>query len=144
MLSLKKVRVKDRTILSIIYICWGKSIFCMKNIWLAWVCAVLVLSIYIWHIPDRSLCTITIASSSSKTTPDNQNSVVSVSASVTVQVGNQTLKAKDGMLRSSIINFLSSGPNVLKTPETDQPDVKSKIVNQINNVTQNVQGSRGN
>lgn len=77
---------------------------------------------------------------SSKTTTDNGNSVVSVSASVTVQVANQSLKTKDGMLRSSVISFLNSGPNVLKTPETDPPDVKTKIINQINNDTQSVQG----
>ncbi len=58
-----------------------------------------------------------------------------------MQVSNQSLKTKDGMLRSSVINFLNSGPNVLKTPETAQPDVKSKIVNQINNDTQSVEGS---
>ncbi len=109
----------------------------MKNIWFAWVFTLLVLSIYVWQFPVGVYAQ---TQSSSKTISDNVNSAVSVSASVTVQVGNQTLKAKDGMLRSSIINFLSSGPNVLKTPETDQPNVKSKIVNQINNVTQNVQG----
>lgn len=78
--------------------------------------------------------------SSSKTTTDNGNSVVSVSASVTVQVGNESLKTKDGMLRSSVISFLNSGPNVLKTPQTNPPDIKTKIVNQINNDTQSVQG----
>lgn len=68
------------------------------------------------------------------------SSVVSVSSSVTVQVSNETLKIKDGMLRSAVGNFLNSGPNVLKTTETDQPQVKSKISNEINNDTQNVQG----
>lgn len=78
-------------------------------------------------------------------TPPNQvmsntNSVVSVSSSVTVQVSNDSLKAKDGMLRSAVSSFLNSGPNVLKTSPSDQPVVKSKISNLISNDTQSVEG----
>ncbi len=79
-------------------------------------------------------------SQSSTTSATKAGDSVSVSASVTVQVTNESLKTKDGMLRSSVISFLNSGPNVLKTLATDQPIVKTKIVNQINNVTQSVQG----
>ena len=79
-------------------------------------------------------------SQSATTSATKAGDSVSVSASVTVQVTNESLKTKDGMLRSSVISFLNSGPNVLKTVATDQPIVKTKIVNQINNVTQSVQG----
>lgn len=67
-------------------------------------------------------------------------SIVSVSASLTVQVSNETVKAKEGMLRSSVISFLNSGPNALKTSPNDQTLVNSKIANLVNNDTQNVQG----
>lgn len=70
----------------------------------------------------------------------NANSVVSVSSSVSVPVSNDTLKAKDGMLRTAVNSFLNSGPNVLKASPNDQPSVKTKIVNEINNATQNVEG----
>ncbi len=79
-------------------------------------------------------------SQSATTSATKAGDSVSVSASVTVQVTNESLKTKDGMLRISVISFLNSGPNVLKTVATDQPIVKTKIVNQINNVTQSVQG----
>ena len=69
------------------------------------------------------------------------NNVVSVSASVSVQVSNETIKAKESMLRSAVVNFLTSGPNVLKTSESDLPNIKTKVVNQINNATQSIEGS---
>lgn len=72
--------------------------------------------------------------------PSSSANVVSVSASVGVQVSNATMKAKETMLRSSVISFLNSGPNVLKTSANDQADVKSVIQNKVNNDTQNVQG----
>ena len=106
----------------------------MKNSWFALVCT-LVLSISIWHFPAGIY-----AQSQSLNSSDNGKSIVSVSASVTVQVSNESLKAKDSMLKSSIIGFLNSGPNVLKTAQTDQPNVKSKISNAINNATQDIQG----
>lgn len=70
----------------------------------------------------------------------SSSSVVSVSATVGVQVSNATMKTKESMLRSSVISFLNSGPNVLKLPGNDQVDVKSMIQNKLNNDTQNVQG----
>lgn len=75
-----------------------------------------------------------------KTTTKETASIVTVSAIVTVPVSNDTIKTKDGMLRTSVIGFLNSGPNALKTSANDQPVVKSKIVNLVNNDTQNVEG----
>lgn len=69
------------------------------------------------------------------------NNIVSVSASVSVQVSNETIKTKESMLRSAVVNFLTSGPNVLKTSETDLPNIKTKVVNQVNNDTQSIEGS---
>lgn len=71
----------------------------------------------------------------------SENSIVSVSASVTVQVTNESLKAKDGMLRSSVFGFLNSGAGILKTSVSDQPTIKTKISNQVNNATQSVEGA---
>lgn len=81
-----------------------------------------------------------IQDSSTKTTSSNQNNLVKVSSSFAVEVTNQTLKTKEGMLRNAVIGFLTSGPNVLKLSPTDQTVVKTKIVNQIANATQNVEG----
>lgn len=75
----------------------------------------------------------------SKIKSGNATSVL-VSSSVSVPVSNETLKSKEGLLRSAVINFLNSGPNVLKSSPTDQPAVKSKIANQISKDTQNVEG----
>ena len=112
----------------------------MKNLCCALICTALVLSISISQFPIEIYAQSQSFNSASKTTSGDGKSVVSVSASITVQVSNESLKAKEGMLRSSVIGFLNSGPNVLKTPESDQANIKSKIVNQINNATQNVQG----
>ena len=71
---------------------------------------------------------------------EDKSSVVSVNSSVTVQVTNQTLKDKDAMLRSAVSSFLNSGPNILKSRDGGQ-DVMTKIVNNVNNATQSLQGT---
>lgn len=79
------------------------------------------------------------ADMSTRTTSGNGTSI-SVSATVAIQISNETLQAKEGLLRSAIITFLNSGPNLLKATPTDTPAMNSKISNQINNVTQIVEG----
>lgn len=74
-----------------------------------------------------------------KGTTGNATSV-SVSSSINLQVSNETVKSKEVLLRGSIVNFLNSGPNVLKTSNDGQTVVKSKIENKINSDTQNVEG----
>lgn len=81
------------------------------------------------------------STSSFKTKSETGNSVVSLSSSISVPISNETLKIKNGMLVSSVISFLNSGPNVLKTQNNDQTNVKTKISNKINNDTQNVEGA---
>ena len=68
------------------------------------------------------------------------SSVVTVSLSVTVPVSNQTIKTNEGTLKSAIIGLLNSGPNIFKTSDNFQVSTKTKIANQINNATQNVEG----
>jgi hypothetical protein len=70
----------------------------------------------------------------------NVTDSVLVEASAVIEVNNSTLQAKEKMLRTAIVNFLTSGPNALKAMPEDQPIVKTKIVNQINNATQSVEG----
>ena len=89
---------------------------------------------------DGNTCTVAINYKYSENIGYGKN-VVKVSSSVAVDVSNSTLKIKDGMLRSAVSSFLNSGPNVLKTSVTNQPLVKTKIDNKINNVTQSVQGA---
>lgn len=101
----------------------------------------LIFSITICHIPGVIFAqTLPAVDNSSKMTSDIGKSVVSVNASVTVQVSNQTLKIREGMLRSSVVSLINSGSNVFKTSDSDQSIIKSKIVNEINNATQSVQG----
>jgi hypothetical protein len=66
---------------------------------------------------------------------------VSVSSSLSVPVDNQTIKANEGTLRSGILGFLNSAPNILKTSSSFQPLTKTKITNEINNTTQIVEGA---
>ncbi len=77
----------------------------------------------------------------SNNTSSNGTGVVSVSASVVIQVSNETLDTKEKMLRTAVSSFLNSGQNVLKTSDSDLPIVKTKIANQINNAIQNVEGT---
>ena len=77
----------------------------------------------------------------SNKTSSNGTGVVSVSASVVMQVSNQTLDIKEKMLRAAVSSFLKSGQDVLKTSDSDLPIVKTKIANQINNAIQNVEGA---
>ena len=77
----------------------------------------------------------------SNTTSASGNSLVSISASVSVPVTNESLRNKDTMLRSAVIGFLNSGANVLKIPDEVMANVKTKIANQVSNMTQNVEGS---
>lgn len=69
----------------------------------------------------------------------NTNNLVSVSSSVTLHVSNQTFKANQGILRTAIIDFLNSGPNIFKAADSNQL-IKTKLSNQVNNVTQIVEG----
>lgn len=70
----------------------------------------------------------------------NTSSVVTVSSSVTIPVSNQSIKSNEVTLKSAVIGFLNSGPNVLKTSDITQTNAKTKIDNQINNATQIVEG----
>jgi hypothetical protein len=104
------------------------------------VCIVLVLSIYIFEFSKTIYGqSQNLTTSSFKTTSDNVNEIVSFSASITLQVSNETLKPREGVLKSAVVTFLNSGPNVFKA--NDQAIVKTEIVNQINNATQSVQGT---
>jgi len=67
-------------------------------------------------------------------------SSISVSASVTIPVANQTMKSNEATLRSALTGFLNSGQNVLKTSDALQVNTKTKITNQLNNATQSVEG----
>jgi hypothetical protein len=76
---------------------------------------------------------------SGNTNSTSGNSVVSVSSSIAIPVSNQTSKMSETTLKSSVTSFLNSGPNVLKTSDA-RISSNTKIINKINNDTQNVQG----
>lgn len=65
---------------------------------------------------------------------------ITVTAKIALQISNQTLKTKTDQLRGVIVNFLASAPNILKSQPSEQPIVKTKIVNLINGDTQNLEG----
>jgi hypothetical protein len=73
-------------------------------------------------------------------TSQKVNTVVSVNSSLTIPVTSDTLKEKGDLLRLAVSSFFNSGPNVLKTEGTDQPTVRTKIINNINKDTQNIEG----
>lgn len=109
---------------------------------LLWSAIILGLSMFMWQIP----LVIVHAQPQATTglspiiTPIKQSTVISVNSSITAEVTNETLKAKNDILRSAVFNLLNSGPNILKTPGGDQPPIKTKIINRINNDSQNVEG----
>jgi hypothetical protein len=78
------------------------------------------------------------ASNSSNATQGSDSAAVS--ATLNVQVKNATSETEDRMLRNSIIGFLTSGPNVLKSIPNEQAVVKTNIMNEISNTTQSVEG----
>jgi hypothetical protein len=111
----------------------------MRKSGFLWVCVVLVLSISIESIQSVEAQSFGNENNSS-TTSENRNSGVSVGANLTVEVNNDSLSAKNKMLGTAIIGFLSSGPTILKTPNTPQPIVNTRINNQINDTTQSLEG----
>jgi hypothetical protein len=76
----------------------------------------------------------------SKVTPVSGNARVSVSSSISIPVSNETIKTNEATLKSAVVGLLNSGPNILKTSDNYQLNVKTKITNQMNNTTQNVEG----
>lgn len=67
--------------------------------------------------------------------------IASVRSSVAIQVTNSTMKTNEATLKSAINSFLNAGADVLKTSDSYQLNIQTKIVNQITNATQNVQGT---
>jgi hypothetical protein len=65
---------------------------------------------------------------------------ITVNATLSIQVSNSTLDTKDKLLRSAVIGFVTSGPNVLKTTPTEQPIVRTKITNQVTKAIQSLEG----
>lgn len=62
--------------------------------------------------------------------------------SIAVPVMSETIDNKGGVLTSSIMAFLNLGPDVLDGPDNDLPKVKTKIDNEVNNVTQTIEGTK--
>lgn len=113
----------------------------MKYLSLLGICCILFLGFFVIHFLNLSYGQSTSGPSPLVTKPPGGNNAVSVSATLTIEISNETLKTKDGMLRYSVVGFLNSGPNVLKTSNADEVVVKTKISNRINNDTQNVEGA---
>lgn len=114
----------------------------MDGLLSSWVCVTLLLALMIGSSSGIVHSQIQPPTPSfSNVNPNIDKTVVSVNSSLTIQVSNKTLDMNQKTLRSAIINFLSSGPGVLKSSEKEQVLVKSKIVNQINKDTQNVEGT---
>ena len=97
-----------------------------------WICFALALSVSIWHLPGPAYAQLRPAASSSL-----QNTS-EVNGSLTVQVKNETIS---GVLTPTVFNLINSGPSIFKTSDSDKIIMKTKIDNQINNATQNVEGT---
>lgn len=113
----------------------------MQKSGLLWVCVALILSLFFCPFPTTIYAQSESREDSSSRTTGAANDVVSVSASITVQVANETLKLKEGTVRSAIVGLFNSGLGILKTSDSDQPISKTKITNQISNTTQSVEGT---
>ncbi len=74
-----------------------------------------------------------------QTIPVSGNAVT-VSSSITLQVANATLKTNQATLKNAVLDFFDFGPNILKISDSIKLIVKIKISNQIDNVTQTVEG----
>ena len=61
---------------------------------------------------------------------------------ITLPVPSETINTKGGVSTSSIMAFLYLGPDVLKAPDSNLPNVKMKIDNEVDNVTQIVEGTK--
>ena len=82
------------------------------------------------------------ADSSSTITYGKENAIVLLNSSIAVPVMSETINTKGGVLTSSIMAFLNLGLDVLKGPDNDLPNVKTKIDNEVNNVTQTIEGTK--
>ena len=80
--------------------------------------------------------------SSSTTTYGKENAIVYLNSSITLPIISETINTKGGVLTSSVMAFLNLGPDVLKGADNDLPNVKTKINNEVNNVTQIVMGAK--
>lgn len=111
-----------------------------KSTWLVLGIMALVFSLCSCNISKSTYGQIVDTKPSAEKTSEAGENVVSVNSKVSVQVRNETLQVKEKMLRSAVFSFLNSGPTILKTSESDQLITKTKVVNQINNATQSVEG----
>jgi hypothetical protein len=107
---------------------------------LLWISGVFLLSNIICLFPGAIYAQIPSKTAVTSNTASESEGVVSVTATVSVKVSNGTLENQEKMLRNSVITFISSGANVLKSSPTVAPNVNTKINNNVNNVTQIVQG----
>jgi hypothetical protein len=105
------------------------------------VCVLLIISISILQLSGIYAQSQSTPTGYLKTIPGSGNNSVSVSASVIVEVRNETLGTKANLLRTSVSSILASGPSVLKFSDSDQHIIKTKISNTINNSTQSVEGA---
>ena len=78
----------------------------------------------------------------STSTYGKDDAIVVLNSSIAVPVMSETIDTKGGVLTSSIMGFLNLGPDVLKGPDNDLPNVKTKIDNKVTNVTQTIEGTK--
>lgn len=105
------------------------------------VCVLLILTICILHLTQIYAQTQSTEKGFSKIGSANEKNALSVSASLTVEVRNETLGAKANLLRTAVSGFLAAGPGIFKSTDSGEPMIKTKIANKINNSTQNVEGT---
>jgi hypothetical protein len=96
------------------------------------ICFALSLTLSIWHLPGPVYAQV------QPTAKSSLQNTSEVSASVMVQVKNETIT---GVLTPAVFTLINSGASIFKTTDSDKLNVKTKINNEINNVTQNVVGT---
>ena len=106
---------------------------------MTWALIGLIFSVLGLQLP--SLGFAQIQPNSTFATSAGVKNLVSVNASITLDLSNETAKERTGILTSAVGNYLKSGPNTLTMSATINPGVKTAIVNQITNSTQSLEGT---
>jgi hypothetical protein len=97
-----------------------------------WVCIAIASSVFI----------STVLVEAGAQTPSTRNSTLAssdINAGLTLQAANETINS--AVLSPAINSLLNLGPFVFKTSDSQQFSMKTKIENQVNNVTQNIEGT---
>jgi hypothetical protein len=95
------------------------------------ICFTMALSVFLSNLPFDA--------GAQTSTGNNTLASSDINAGLTLQATNETINS--AVLSPAINSLLNLGPFVFKTSESQQFIMNTKIENQVNNVTQNIEGT---